>query len=249
MILRGKVALVTGGSRGLGAAIATKLAELGADVAISYVASADRAQAVVAELETAGVRSLAVQSDQADPKAAKALVERVIDHFGRLDILIGNAAVAVQGTKIDDTGADEESLDRQWSVNVLGVVATVRAASQRLTDGGRIILIGSGLGSRVAFPFVTEYSATKAAIVGFARGAARDLGDREITVNVVQPGVMLTDMGHASAAVLPKLPDGLLAINRAGTVEEVAAGVAFLAGPDAGYITGAVLDISGGFQA
>lgn len=246
--LEGKVALITGGSRGLGAATARRFAELGADVAISYVSSKDKADAVVADLQAKGVKAVAIQSDQGEPATAPALIDAVIGAFGKLDIFVSNAAIAVQGKRIDDPEADIAELDRQWRVNVLGVVAATRAASIKLSDGGRIILIGSGLGTRVAFPFVTDYAATKAAVLGYARGAARDLGPRNITVNVVQPGVMLTDMGHASAGVLPPFPPGLIAIERVGSVEEVAASIAFLAGPDAGYVTGTVLDISGGYQ-
>lgn len=247
--LEGKVALITGGSRGLGAATAVKLADLGADVAISYVAAEAKAAEVVARLQAKGVRALAIRSDQGDPSAAKALVERVVSHFGKLDLLVNNAAIAVQGHRIDDPAADTAALDHQWTVNVMGAVATTRAAAQKLTDGGRIVFIGSGLGTRVAFPQATEYAATKAAIVGYARGASRDLGARNITVNVVNAGAMMTDMGVASADKLPPGLIDLLSIKRMGTVEEVAAAVAYLLGPDAGYITGAELDISGGYQA
>ena len=247
-ILDGKVALVTGGSRGLGAATAAQLAELGADVAISYVASAAKAAEVVAGLERSGVRALAVRSDQGDPAAAKSLIEQVVKHFGKLDILVNNAAIAVQGKRIDDPEVDNAALDRQWMVNVLGVIATTRAAAARLSDGGRIVFVGSGLGTRVAFPLVTDYAATKAAVIGYARGAARDLGPRNITVNVVQPGIMPTDMGTAAGANLPPAVMDTLAIRRIATVGEVAASIAFLAGPDAGYITGTILDSSGGYQ-
>ncbi|MCL6708254.1 SDR family oxidoreductase [Pseudomonas sp. R2.Fl] len=246
--LKGKVALVTGGSRGLGAATAAALADQGADVAISYVASSEKAQAVVENLKAKGVRALAIQSDQADTAAAKPLIDAVMAHFGRLDILVNNAAIAVQGKRVDDPDLNTEEYDRQWQVNVLGTVATTRAASQKLSDGGRIIFIGSGLGSRVAFPGVADYSGTKAAVVGYARGVQRDLGPRNITVNVVQPGIMPTDM---ASAVADKLPDALMdlhAIRRIATLEEVAAAVTFLAGPDAGYISGSVLDVSGGYQ-
>lgn len=247
--LKGQVALVTGGSRGLGAAIAEALADQGADVAISYVASAEKAEAVVAKLKAKGVRALAVRSDQADTSAAGPLVDAVVAHFGKLDILVNNAAIAVQGRTVDDPELETEAYDSQWQVNVLGVVATTRAASRKLSDGGRIIFIGSGLGSRVPFSGIADYSGTKAAIAGYARGVQRDLGPRNITVNVVQPGIMQTDM---NAAVADQLPPGLMeahAIQRVATVEEVAAAVAFLAGPDAGYIAAGVLDISGGFLA
>jgi len=247
-ILKGKVALVTGGSRGLGAATAAALAALGADVAISYVASTERAAAVVKDLEGAGVRALAVRSDQADRSAAAPLIDAVVGHFGKLDILINNAAIAIHGTRVDDPALDADDLDRQWHVNVLGTIATTRAAARRLSDGGRIIFIGSAIASRVAFPGAADYTGTKAAIVGYARGIARDLGPRNITVNVVQPGIMPTEMAAAAAHNLPEAMMDMHAIRRIATVEEVAATVCFLAGPDAAYISGGVLDVAGGFQ-
>lgn len=247
-ILTGKVALVTGGSRGLGAATAEALADQGADVAISYVASAAKAEAVVEKLRAKGVRALAIQSDQADPAAAKSLIEAVTGHFGKLDILVNNAAIAVQGKPVDDPDLDIASLDLQWRTNVLGVVATTRAAAPALPDGGRIIFIGSLLGSRVPFAGVADYAGSKAAIAGYARGVARDLGGRNITVNTVQPGIMPTDM---AAAVRDKLPGGLIdlhPIRRIATLEEVAALVCFLAGPNGGYITGEEINVAGGVQ-
>ncbi|QWA09699.1 SDR family oxidoreductase [Sodalis ligni] len=247
--LTGKVALVTGGSRGLGAAIAAELAEQGADVIITYVASAQKADAVVAALETKGVRALALRSDQGDLTSAGSLVEEVMSSFGRLDILVNNAALAIQGKRIDDPQIDNAALDRQWRVNVSGVVATIRAAAPVLTDGGRIISVGSGLGTRVGFSGTADYAASKAAIVGYTKGAARDLGRRNITVNVVQPGVMATDMAAGSAGNLPASFMDTHAIGRIATVEEVAAVIAFIAGPDAGYITGSVVDVNGGFTA
>lgn len=246
--LQGKIALVTGGSRGLGAATAAALADQGADVAISYVASAEKAEAVAATLRTKGVRALAIQSDQADLAAAKPLIDRVLAHFGKLDILVNNAAIAVQGRTVDDPELDAENIDRQWRTNVLGVVATTRAAAQALSDGGRIIFIGSLLGSRVPFPGVADYAGTKAAISGYARGVARDLGPRNITVNTVQPGIMPTDM---AAAVREKLPAALMdlhPIRRIATLEEVAALVCFLAGPNGGYISGEEINVAGGVQ-
>lgn len=246
--LKGKVALVTGGSRGLGAATALALAAQGADVAISYVASAEKAEAVVQEVRKAGVRAIAVKSDQADLPSARSLVDTVVSHFGKLDILVNNAAIAVQGKRVDDPDLNADDLDRQWQINVLGAVATTRAAAGKLSDGGRIVFIGSGLGSRIPFPGVADYSGTKAAIAGYAKGVARDLGPRNITVNVVQPGIMPTDMAAAAAANLPDSIMDLHAIRRIATVEEVAAAVCFLAGPDTGYITGGILDVAGGFQ-
>lgn len=246
--LKGQVALVTGGSRGLGAAIAEALAEQGADVAISYVASADKAEAVVEKLKAKGTQAIAIRSDQANTSSAAALIDDVVSHFGRLDILVNNAAIAVQGKLVDDPELDAEALDRQWRINVLGAVATTRAAARQLSDGGRIIFIGSAIASRVAFPGVADYAGTKAAIVGYAKGVGRDLGPRNITVNVVQPGIMPTDMAAEVAHNVPETLMDLHPIRRIATLEEVAATVCFLAGPNAGYISGAVLDVAGGVQ-
>lgn len=246
-VLKGKVALVTGGSRGLGATIAEALADQGADVAISYVASADKAEAVVAKLQAKGVRALAIRSNQADMAAAAPLVEEVIAHFGRLDILVNNAAIAVSGKPVDAPDLDTVNLDRQWQVNLMGPVALTRAAAPQLAEGGRIIYIGSRFGTVVPWPGNADYAGTKAALIGYAKGVARDLGGRNITANVVQPGVMPTDM---SAAVLGEsVPDAVLdqhPIRRIATLEEVAGLVSFLAGPQGGYITGEVISVSGG---
>jgi 3-oxoacyl-[acyl-carrier protein] reductase len=245
-VLNGKVALITGGSRGLGAALAETLADQGADVAISYVASAAKADAVVEKLKAKGVRATAIQCDQADTVAAKPMVEQVIAEFGKLDILINNAAIAVQGKLVDDPMLDTAAFDRQWLVNVLGTVAVTRAAAQKISDGGRIVFIGSGLGSRALVPGVADYAGTKAAIVGYARGVQRDLGRRNITVNVVQPGVMPTDMAADAAEHFPEAMLDMHPIRRIATLEEVADAVSYLVGPKAGYTAGAVIDISGG---
>jgi len=247
--LTGKVALVTGGSRGLGAATAEALADHGADVAISYVASAGKAEAVVAKLKAKGVRAIAIRSDQADTKSAKSLVENVVAELGKLDILVNNAAIAVQGKTVDAPDLDTATLDRLWQVNVMGAVATTRAAAPVLSEGGRIIFIGSLLGSRVPFAGFADYAGTKSALIGYAKGVARDLGARNITVNVVQPGVMPTDMmsevlgEELSPAVLDLHP-----IRRIATVEEVSALACFLAGPNGGYITGDVITVAGGLS-
>ncbi|WP_434388345.1 SDR family NAD(P)-dependent oxidoreductase [Melittangium boletus] len=246
--LRGKVALVTGGSRGLGAAIAEALADRGADVAISYVASRDKAEAVVERLKAKGVRAAAIRGDQADAAAAKPLIEAVVSRFGKLDILVNNAAIVVKGQSVDDPALDTAALDRQWQINVLGAIATTRAAAAVIPDGGRIIFIGSLNGTRSLVPGVADYAGTKAAINGYAKGIARDLGGRNITVNVVQPGAMPTDM-MAEVFGDTVAPDAFLdmhPIRRIAKVEEVAAMVTFLAGPDAGYMTGGVIDVAGG---
>lgn len=248
--LKGKVALITGGSRGLGAHTAQAMAALGADIAISYLHAAEQAHALVKQLEAKGVRALAIQSDQADTGAAQALVDQVMKHFGRLDILVNNAGVAVQGQKVDDPALRHEQLDWQWRVNVLGTVAVTRAAAQVMSDGGRIIFIGSALGTHVHFPGVADYAGTKAALIGYAKGVARDLGSRNITANVVQPGVMPTDM--AKQVLGDSVPEALLDIHpirRIATLEEVAALICFLAGPHGGYISGDVLSVAGGTNA
>ncbi|MBX5009577.1 SDR family NAD(P)-dependent oxidoreductase [Rhizobium lentis] len=247
-ILKGKVVLVTGGSRGLGAATAEAFADQGADVAISYAASADKAAAVVEKLRAKGVRAIAVKSDQADLASARPLIDRVIAEFGKLDILVNNAAIAIQGQNVDDPALDGEKYNRQWQVNVLGTIANTRAAAPRLTDGGRIIFVGSLLGSYVPFPGVADYAGTKWALVGYAKGIARELGPRNITVNVVQPGIMPTDMAAEVAGELPNR-DAILdlhPIRRIATLEEVAQTICFLAGPHAGYINGEQINIAGG---
>lgn len=247
--LLNKVALVTGGSRGLGAATAAALADAGADVAISYVASADKAAAVVASLKAKGVRAVAIKADQGDPSAAGPLIREVVEAFGKLDILVNNAAVAWQGRTIDDPEIDNAAMDRQWAINAYGVIANIRAAVGVLPEGGRIISIGTGLGTRTAFPGVADYAATKAAVVGYTKGAARDLGARKITVNVVQAGMMDTEMAAGAKDNLPSIVLESHAIPRFAELGEVAAAVVFLAGPDAGFITGSVVDVNGGFTA
>jgi NAD(P)-dependent dehydrogenase (short-subunit alcohol dehydrogenase family) len=246
--LKGKAVLITGGSRGLGAALAEAFADQGADVAISYAASADKAQAVVEKLKSKGVRALAIHSDQAIPGSAKPLIDAVFAEFGKLDILVNNAGIAIQGTLVDDPALDGDRYDRQWQVNVMGSIANTRAAAARLSDGGRIIFIGSLLGAYVPFKGVADYAGTKTALAGYARGIARDLGARNITVNVVQPGAMPTDMNKEVAGELPDLDTFLdmHPIRRFATLEEVAQLVCFLAGPHGGYITGETINIAGG---
>jgi 3-oxoacyl-[acyl-carrier protein] reductase len=242
--LQGKVALVTGGSRGIGAAIALRLAREGADVAFSYASAGQRAQAVAAQISAMGVRALALQADQGDAMQVTALVRKVHQEFGRLDILVNSAGVFVTGP-VDDANADLAAFERQLAVNVNGVTAAVRAAAPLLSDGGRVISIGTTGALRAPFPGIGDYVATKAAVAAYSRAWARDLGARQITVNVVHPGAINTEMNPESGDHAPMLAQ-MTALGRYGQPDDVAGAVAFLAGPDARYITGAAITVDGG---
>lgn len=245
MSLTGKVALVTGGSRGIGAAIARRLAADGADVAITYRSSPDRAAQVVDTITTTGSRALALPLDSAAPDAAQRAVDAVIDEFGRLDILVNNAGVFPTGP-LEDVSAEE--IDTAINLHVRAPFLFSQAAARVLPEGGRIITIGSTLADRTPSAGITLYSATKAAVAGLTRGLARDLGPRGITANVVHPGNTDTEMNPAdspdAAAELPNIPLG-----RFGSAEEIAAAVAYLCGADATYVNGTTLTVDGGVNA
>ena len=245
--LAGKAALVTGGSRGIGAAIVRRLVRDGADVAFSYSASPVRADELVRELQSSGRRVVAIQADQGVAAEVDGLVKQAHDALGGLDILVNSAGVFVTGA-VDDAQADVSAFDRQFSVNVKGVSTAVRAAVPLMRDGGRIVSIGTTGAVRIPFPGAADYVATKAAVAAYTRGWARDLGPRNITVNVIQPGAINTEMNPDSGPFADTLK-GMAALGRYGQPEDIAAAVAFLAGPDAGYITGATLDVDGGQSA
>jgi len=242
--LAGKVALVTGGSRGIGAAIARRLANDGADVAISYANSADKANDLVKEFEGLGVRAAAFKADQAVGAQVTQLVRDVVAKLGHLDILVNNAGVFALGTAGDPTD-DYSTLDHQLAVNICGVVAAVREAAKVLREDGRIITIGSNGADHIPFPGSAEYAGSKAAVAGFSRGWSRDLGGKAITVNTIQPGPIATDMNPDTGDFADMLK-GMSALKRYGKPDEIAAVVAFLAGPDASYITGSTITVDGG---
>lgn len=243
--LTGKVALVTGGSRSIGAAIAKRLAADGATVALTYSASPKKADEVVRAIESAGGTALAVPADAGDAAAVKAAVARTAAGFGRLDILVNNAGVAIL-KPLDDLTLDD--FDRIVAVNVKGVFVATQEAARHMGEGGRIIMIGSVNSDLVPFMGGSVYALTKAAIAGFTRGLARDLGPRGITVNNIQPGPVDTDMNPADSPFADTLR-GMIALGRYGQTDEIAGMVSYLASPEAGFITGASLKIDGGFAA
>ena len=243
--LEGKIALVTGGSRGIGAAIAKRLAADGANVAITYTKGADAAAALVKDIERAGGKAIAIQADAADADAGTAAVEKTVALFGGLDVLVNNAGTAIPKS-FEETTLEE--LDRLIDINLRGTLVATQAALKHMKSGGRIIMIGSSVGERVMVPGLVPYSATKEAVKMFTQGLSREVGSRGITVNNVQPGPIDTDLNPAAGewAVPQK---AATALDRYGHVDEVAALVAFVAGPEASYITGANLTVDGGTNA
>ena len=243
--LEGKVALITGGSRGIGAAIAKRLAADGANVAITYTKGADAAASVVKEIERAGGKAIAFQADSTDAAAINAAVEKAATAFGRIDVLVNNAGTAIP-KRFEDTTLEE--LDHMIALNIRGTFVATQAALKHMKNGGRIIMIGSCVGERMMTPGLVPYSATKGAVKIFTQGLSREVGSRGITVNNVQPGPIDTDLNPATGdwAVPQK---AATALDRYGHVEEIAAMVAFIAGPESSYITGANLTVDGGMNA
>jgi 3-oxoacyl-[acyl-carrier protein] reductase len=243
--LTNKTALVTGGSRGIGAAIARRLAADGASVAVTYTKGAEAAQSVVKGIERAGGKAIAIQADATDAQAVVAAVEKTVATFGRLDVLVNNAGTAIPKPFEE---APLEEIDRMIDINVRGVFIATQAALKHLKDGGRIINIGSCVGERMMTPGLVAYAATKGAVKMFTQGLARELGGRAITVNNIQPGPIDTELNPAASEwATPQIAN--TALNRYGSVDDVAALVSFVAGPESSYITGANLTVDGGTNA
>ena len=240
-----KVALVTGGSRGIGAAIAKRLAADGAKVAITYAKDGKAASDVVKAIELAGGKAVAIQADAADAAAVRGAVEKTVATFGQLDILVNNAGTAIP-KPLEETTLEE--IDRVININVRGVIVATQAALKHMKSGGRIIMIGSAVGERVATPGLVPYAGTKGAVKMFTQALAREIGSRGITVNNVQPGPIDTDLNPASGDwAVPQR--AATALDRYGRPDEIAALVAFVAGPESSYITGANLTVDGGMNA
>jgi 3-oxoacyl-[acyl-carrier protein] reductase len=243
--LSGKVALVTGGSRGIGAAIARRLARDGAAVAFTYATAAGKAQAVAKQIDADGGRVLVIQADSADPGAVVRAVEQTVRDLGRIDILVNNAGIFAGGP-LEEMTVDQA--DRLWAVDVRAVFAASQAAARHMTEGGRIISIGSALAERVPVPGLTLYAMCKAALTGLTRGLARDLAPRGITVTVVHGGLIDTDMNPADGPGAGLLRP-VTAAGRYGQADDIAATVAYLAGDGGRYVTGTAVTVDGGFAA
>ncbi|SEP51991.1 SDR family oxidoreductase [Amycolatopsis saalfeldensis] len=245
MILDGKVALVTGGSRGIGAATAVRLAEDGADVVVTYADSERLAAEVVERIKSRGRRALAVRADNADAAAVEAAVTATVAEFGRLDVLVNNAGVGFVAP-LEETAQDD--VDRVLAVNVRGVLVASKAAVAHLGEGGRVITIGSCVTDRVPGPGMVLYAVSKSAMVGLTKALARELSPRGVTVNLVHPGPIDTDLNPADGPYAADQASST-AVGRYGSAEEVAAAVSYLADPASAYVTAAILSVDGGHAA
>jgi 3-oxoacyl-[acyl-carrier protein] reductase len=239
---KGKVALVTGGSRGIGAGIVRRLASDGASVAFTYSNSEEKAFHLVREIESSGGKALALKADSANAEELRAAVTKATESLGSLDIFVSNAGILMRGT-IDTYSL--EDFDRMVAINIRAAFIGIQAAARKMKDGGRIIIIGSNTAIRTAFPGGSIYSMTKAALTGLVRGTAIDLAPRAITVNNVQPGPTATDMTSA----LVEMVKPLIPLKRMGDISEIASFVSYVASEEAGFITGASLTIDGGYVA
>jgi 3-oxoacyl-[acyl-carrier protein] reductase len=244
--LNGKRVLVTGGSRGIGASIAVALAESGADVAITYHRSIDRAAEVVRAIEAKGRRGLAIQADSANPAAVRRSVDAAVEALGGLDVLVNNVGTARIGKLVELSLADVDTI---LATNVRATVVASQAAIAHFGSGGRIITIGSNSAERAPFPGLAVYAMSKSALLGFTRHLARELGPQGITVNLVQPGPTDTELNPANGGELADLNRSLTALGRYATAAEIAAVTVFLASPAASYMTGSVLTVDGGYNA
>ncbi|MEV5570311.1 SDR family oxidoreductase [Spirillospora sp. NPDC052269] len=242
--IENKVALVTGGSRGIGAAVAVRLAEAGADVAFTYKSNDEAAEKVVEKIKQAGRRALAIKADGADAAAVVAAVDETAGTFGRFDILVNNAAAFIVAP-VDQLGADE--LEQTIALNIRAPFVAAQAAARHMAEGGRIVSIGSNIVEHTPFPGFSLYAMSKSALIGMAKGLARDLGPRGITVNVVHPGPTDTELNPADGEMAPTFA-GLTALNRYARPDEVAAVVTHLAGPGGAYVTGTSISVDGGFS-
>jgi 3-oxoacyl-[acyl-carrier protein] reductase len=243
--LEGKVALVTGGSRGIGSATALRLAHDGAAVSLTYANNAGKAQQVAERIEAEGRRALVIKADSADPGAVVSAVDQTVEDLGRIDILVNNAGIFTGGALEDAT---LEQLDLTWAIDVRAVFLASQVAARHMTEGGRIINIGSALADRVPVPGLTLYAICKSALTGLTKGLARDLAAQGILVTLVHGGLINTDMNPEDGPAAEFLR-GVPALGRYGTVDDIAATVAYLASDEARYVTGTAITIDGGFTA
>lgn len=244
--LKNKRALVTGGSRGIGAGIVKELASQGADVVFTYVSSDQKAQELVKFIESSGSKGKAIKADTGNKQDIEAAI-RSATESGKIDILVNNAGLFINGS-VEDQSINTDEMDRQWDVNVLGVAHTVRSILPFMNDGGKIISIGSTGASRSPYPGLGDYSATKAALAAYTRSWARDLGGRNITVNIIQPGLINTDMNPSDGPFSEHMLQAV-ALGRYGQPKDIGLAVAFLASDDAQYITGTTINVDGGQSA